>query len=360
MNLKIAIIIISSIVAFGQMQAQGNSPWYSFWNQDSTLIGFKDKNGKIQIEAKFSDLAIYYIKFDDIIAVTDFSNDKYKSYYLTKTGKKVAQDSMFYFDNAFDCESEGFIRFHDPKNDKVGVLNRNGDVVIPAIYSALSRVMNGMLYALKDATKNYEKGGEHYFWNGGKEMLIDSNNNILIENFVYNENLNLYSLKISDKADSDSLRKNYLTKNGKYFSFIDNELEFKYFLETNLLNNLTKDNLLKISLDSIVFDFMENYSQPVQKNSFFDNNYKLVVSKLKELKDSNCEYHIFYEHSEILDENLEISEKINNNCGEIKNWMYPVKSIVINHYINKDLVQDHFTFIRIHNVYKLANIIISY
>ncbi|MDQ2751572.1 MAG: hypothetical protein M3R72_00950, partial [Bacteroidota bacterium] len=33
---------------------QRNAAWISFWNKDSTRIGFKDENGKIKVKPKFS------------------------------------------------------------------------------------------------------------------------------------------------------------------------------------------------------------------------------------------------------------------------------------------------------------------
>ena len=50
--------------------AQNNDVWNSFPNKDTTLIGFKDKNGVIKIEPKFSGFTIAR-KFENIIAVTE-------------------------------------------------------------------------------------------------------------------------------------------------------------------------------------------------------------------------------------------------------------------------------------------------
>ena len=119
--------------------------WTSFWNTDSTLIGFKDKSGAIKIEPRFKGFTNAR-KFDNIMAVTD---EKWKSYYLTKSGKIIGRDSLHIFDNGADCESEGFIRFKDKKTDQVGMFNSNGDVVIPAEYNDLTRVRNRNDYRLK-------------------------------------------------------------------------------------------------------------------------------------------------------------------------------------------------------------------
>ena len=94
-------------------------------------------------------------KFDEIIAVNDETNGKWESYYLTKAGKKFGNDSLEFYDNSPVCESEGFITFRDRKTDKAGMFNRNGDIVIPAKYNFLSKVVNGMSTGLIGAEKHY-------------------------------------------------------------------------------------------------------------------------------------------------------------------------------------------------------------
>src|SRR3954464_8656370 len=104
------------------LSAQDKDTWVSFWDKDTTHIGFKDKNGNIKIAPKFMGLT-FANKFDDIIVVSEEVNETWKSYYLTKTGKIVGRDSLYIFDNSPDCENEGFIRFKDPKTDKMGLFN---------------------------------------------------------------------------------------------------------------------------------------------------------------------------------------------------------------------------------------------
>jgi len=110
-----------SMTLFGQH----NDTWTSFWNKDTSLIGFKDKNGNIKIEPKFMRFTTAN-KFDDIIAVTEEVevNEKWESYYITKAGRIVGRDSIHTCDNGADCESEGFIRFRDYKTDKAGMFNK--------------------------------------------------------------------------------------------------------------------------------------------------------------------------------------------------------------------------------------------
>src|SRR5512133_778359 len=127
-----------------RVSAPSTDTWTAFWNSDTTLFGFKDKQGTIAISPKFNNFSTATY-FDDIIAVVEGEGDSAKLYYLTKTGKIVGADSLYLFDNTPDCENEGFIRFYDRKTDQTGLLDRSGTVVIPAVYSELSSVTNGLL-----------------------------------------------------------------------------------------------------------------------------------------------------------------------------------------------------------------------
>ena len=246
-------IIILYIFLFScTVFAQSNDIWNAFWNKDTTKIGFKDKNGVIKIEPKFTGFTIAR-KFENIIAVTEEENNNWKSYYITKEGKIVGRDSLYTFDNSTDCENEGFIRFRDPKTDKMGIFNSKGKIAVPADYNALSNVRNGMLTVLKDAKKEREPGDEHFFWTGGKEFLIDTNNKILIENFKDGNNLNFYSLEKSKDPSKDPARENFLGIDGQYYSFINFDKEFQIWLKNNLLSGLSKEQLSKHSFDKITY-----------------------------------------------------------------------------------------------------------
>lgn len=194
--MKKIIIIFTFLVLNCSVFAQNKDTWISFWDKDTTHIGFKDKTGNIKIQPKFFSLTIAN-KFDDIIAVAEETPENWKSYYLTKSGKIVGRDSLYIYDNGFDCENEGFIRFKDPKTEKMGMFNGDGKIVIPAEYSDLTRVRNGMIVVLKGAEKYTDPSGEHFSWGGGTENLIDLNNKILIENFSNNDELNFYSVEKS-------------------------------------------------------------------------------------------------------------------------------------------------------------------
>ena len=336
------------------ISAQSKDIWISFWDKDTTHIGFKDVNGAIKITPKFMGFTTAR-KFDKIIAVTEDTGESWKSYYLTKSGKIVGRDSLYIFDNGPDCENEGYIRFTDPKTDKTGMFNSEGKIAIPADYSALTKARNGMIIALKGATKE-KLGDEHFSWSGGKEYLIDTNNKILIENFGYNDALNFYSLQKSKSPDKDETRENFLGVDGQYYSFINYEKEFKLWLKNNLLSDLSKKNLIKLSFDKITYWKEPTGWTSEAKAAFIDRNYTYIKLKLEELKNPKTDYFVSNDGLNPFIFETDEYEVYFNNCNEPKEWIYPIKNIVINSKNKADFKQDHFEFLRTEDGYKLISV----
>ena len=352
-RILIFLLLTTTLSLFGQ----NDETWISFWNSDTTLVGYKDKNGVIKIEPKFELFSIAE-KFDDIIAVLAEIDDKYVSYYLTKTGKIVGRDSMHIFDNGFDCESEGFIRFRDRKTDKAGMFNRNGNIVIPAEYSDLTRVRNGMIIALKDAKREYlDDYKEYWKWVGGKEMLIDTLNNVLIDNFPYTTNLNFFSIEKTKTPNLEVIRECFSAIDGSYFSFINFEKEFKQWLVDSLFVNLTTEKLINASFDTITWSFSIGWGK-TDREDFVTNNFEILKKGLLEAN-LDCEYFISpiglnpytYEGIEF--------EKYFNNCGEGKNWIYPLMEVWVSNKDKKNFKQNNFDFLRTDNGYKLISVTIT-
>lgn len=337
------------------LPAQDNA-WFSFWNKDTTLIGFKDKNGIVKIEPKFSALTNTG-RFEHIVAVTEEKDGNWNNYYLTKSGKIIGRDSLFIFDNTADCESEGFIRFRDRITDKVGLFNRKGELVVPAVYNFTSPVTNGMIIALTGATK--KQMGEHYSWVGGNFLLIDTNNNTLVENYDPDKNLNFYSVLVTPGPHKDSLRQNYKGVNGQYYSFIDYDKEFLYWLRSSLLNHFTKTGLLK-SANKEIFGWRRPAGwTAIEKNSFIDRNFETIKKILLALNSPKCDYQVFNDGLNPFIFETAAYKKYFDNCGQSKEARYPVKSIVINYYGKKGLMQDHFEFLRTDSGYKLISLQLS-
>ncbi|MCE4565156.1 WG repeat-containing protein [Maribellus sp. CM-23] len=356
MTIKLYILIFLTAISNLTILGQSNVTWTSFWNKDTTLIGYKDENGVVKIEPKFTGFTSAG-KFENIIAVVEKSNDRWKSYYLTKQGKIIGRDSLHIFDNTPDCESEGFIRFRDKKNDKAGMFNKNGDIVIPAEYNDLTRVRNGMIIALKGAEKKYWDGEEHYSWIGGQELLIDTNNNVLIDDFKLNNNLNFFSLEKTETPNSDIIRKSFLAVDESYYSFVDFEKEFVQWLKKDLYNNLTPEKLINASLDTITWESAEGWDK-TSREKFITDNFSILKNGLFEILQPNCEYFISKDGlNPFMFDGVEF-DKYFNNCGEAKEWIYPTMTIIISHKNKKDFSQNHYEFLRTDNGYKLISVAI--
>ncbi len=351
MKMKVYLLTFLATISSWNVLGQSNATWTSFWNKDSTLVGYKDINGVVKIEPKFTSFTSAR-KFENIIAVSEDTNGKWSSYYLTKQGRIVGRDSLHIFDNGSDCESEGFIRFRDPKTDKSGMFNKNGDIVIPAIYNDLTRVMNGMTIALKGAEKKYLDGDEHFSWVGGQEVLIDTNNTILIENFKLDNHVNFFTFEKTTTIHSDKIRKSFLAKDGNYYSFIDFEKEFRQWITRELQNGLTIESLIRNSYDTITWESEEGWAK-TSKEKLIRDNYTILSKGLLEILQPKTVYFISNDGlNPFMFEGAEF-EKYFNNCDDSKDWIYPTMSIVISHEDKKDVTQNHYEFLRTDNGYKL-------
>ena len=354
------LTLLLTTVSF-TLYGQNNDVWTAFWNADTTLIGFKDKNNVVKIEPKFEGLVIAR-KFDNIIAAMEEINGTWSSYYLTKAGRIVGIDSLYIFDNGPDCECDGFIRFRDHKTDRAGVMNRNGDVVVPAEYNDLTRVMNGMIVGLKGAEKEYwdkdeHAGCEHFSWKGGKEVLIDTSNNVLSDNITYGWNLNFFTLKKTDIPSPDTIRESFLAKDGSFYSFVNFEKEFKQWLVNDLLVNLTSEKLINNSCDTIVWESTSGWAE-TDRQKFVTDNFFTLKNGLSEILDPKCDYFIMSDGlNPYVYENEEF-ETYYNNCGEGKDWINPVMNIVISHKDESDYSQNHYSFLRTDSGYKLISVTI--
>ena len=356
MKMKLYILTFLTTISSLNLLGQSNDTWTSFWNKDTTLVGYKDKNGVVKIEPKFTGFTSAS-KFDNIIAVSEENNGKWSSYYLTKSGKMIGRDSLHIFDNGSDCESEGFIRFRDSKTDKVGMFDRTGKIVVPAIYNDLTRVRNGMIIGLKGAEKKYwdkDKHSDcnHFSWTGGQEVLIDTANNVLVENFKYDNSLNFFTLEKTKEQHSDTTRKSFLARDGSYYSFVDFEKEFRQWIAKELQNDLTIERLISISYDTITWETQNGWGKS-NKERLITDNYTILKNGLLEILNPKTDYFISSDGlNPYMFEGTEF-EKYFNNCGESKDWIYPTMSIIISHGDKKNFTQNHYEFLRTDNGYKL-------
>ena len=333
---------------------QNNDTWYSFYNKDSELVGFKDKAGVIKIEPKFVGRSNRPIKFENIIYVIEENNGKSSSYFLTKSGKVIGQDMLYYFDHTPDCENENFIRFKDNKIDKTGLFDKNGNIAIPAIYNHLTKVQNSMLVALKGAKKTYQD--EHYSYIGGKNLLIDTENNILIEDFTFEDQINFYSLEKSKIRSADPLRKSFLAKDGSYYSFIIYKKEFEHWFNSELLTDLTTKKLIQFSYNKIYwYDGKSSWKNPLS-SEFIKKNDVVLKKRLLESQKPKADYFISMVGLNSFLHDDQSFDAYYDNCGDSKEWQYPIMNVVINHAEGKILKQNSFGFLRAPKGYRLIEV----
>ena len=347
MKHRILILLLTMVSA--TLLGQSNDIWIPFCNEDETLFGYKNKDNIIKIEPKFIGGLTNASKFENIIAVSEGINGKWSSYYLTKAGNKVG--GVYSVGLGVDCENEGFIRFKDPKTYLIGMLNRNGDVIIPAEYNDLSMVMNGLIVGLKDAEKEYwdnHLSSGHFSWAGGEEVLIDTLNNEIIANFTHDKNLNFFTLKKTDTPSTNTIRKSFLAEDGSYYSFVDFEKEFKQWLANDLVLDLTTEKLINNSYDTISWESTEEWGKD-DRRKFVTNNFSTLKNGLLEFLNPESDFFIVKEELNTYSHGKENFEAYFNNCGKYKEWIYPVMNLIIS--------LNHYSFLRTDNGYKLISVV---
>jgi WG containing repeat len=253
---KIALLIVVFITINGFSQEKELLYRYEIAKKDDTYYGFKDKKGKVIFPAKYNNLGVDST-FKNIIPVGEYDGKKLSTYYLLRNGKKVLQDSV-YMDEDFygDTEQEDMIRFETQQPNRIGFLNKDGQIVLPNIYNWASAFNNGFAVVLQNAKRKCWEGTdtihcEHPGWEGGVSRLINKKGDIIIDSFPYS-NIDFFSLKINQTVDANYYT-SYKAVNGDTYSFIDKEKHFTYWFNTifkkeyqnNLANYLFQNILLE-------------------------------------------------------------------------------------------------------------------
>ena len=326
----------------------------AFYNADSTLVGYHDRQGKVIIPASIKPISVIPRAFDNIISVIDWSDPEESEYYfLTKTGRKVGNDSLYYFDNVPDCESEGFSRFYDRANDLVGMLNSEGDIQIPAIYNGLGRVKNGMIPALKGAQRKRDSpDDEHSYFEGGKSMLIDTNNQVLIEDFPYNDNLNFYQVSINGSMPEDSSWVKFNGKDGNTYAFMDYVKEFENLFPKLFSKDITAEQLIANSYDSIAY-WNDDLNQWVFEDSpkYMNRQVDKIKQLFESVIDGSKKYSTIKSSLNYFIFESESYQKFLDQCGDSLDAKYPVLSLTV--YFEFPTVGVTFEFLRTDEGYKL-------
>lgn len=374
----ITLLFFNIFYSFSQNE---NQDWILFRDEkNNDLIGYKDLNGKIKIEPKFTFLTSSIV-FENIIPVFEKINvqnkDDYKTiqYHLLKSGKKVGVDSLYVFDFTLDCENEDKIRFRDSKTDKVGFFDKNGKVIISAIYNDASKFHNGLAIVIKDATRiclegnEYSKENEceHWSWKGNTQ-IVNSKNQVILENVDSQkfQNIDWYSLEINP-TETNPNNITFKALYGNLYSFKNTEKEFEIWLYNNFISKSDKTNFLNNCLGNITVSKNGNLKSKEFENSKFDayawaidtkeniykNNANYILKILEILNLKKSDINISNGLSPILFE-YETNKAFYNNCGEYLNEKYPYFQVYIT---KKDgSTQYSLRFVRTKEGYKLIEI----
>ncbi len=352
---RILSLCFVTIVCFS---ATAEETWYAFRGEgdQENLFGFKDKDGTVKISPKFSVFSRTG-RFDDVVAVIDDTRDKNSHYFLNKAGKIFGIDQLYTYDMGTDCEYKGTIRFRDNDTQKVGIYDKDGNVVIPAEYSDISRLHGNVAVALKGATLT--KDGEHSFWLGGKSLLINRDNQVLVEGFPNSDALDYDTVRVENAPSQDPTRDSFKGVNGKYYHFVNNEKAFTQWLKTFIAKDFTS-----LELTAITYPHVERFSEhkggwySTKNSQFITDNFDVLKRHLQALNSPDTEYQIIVNGvgstGLSLDKYPELKRYV-NNCGEDLVNSYPVMSVVAENTAN-ELGQDHFNFLKTSEGYKLISV----
>ena len=354
---KAGLLALLLLIDAAGRAAQAQGTWTVCWNADTTAFGFSDERGVVQVAPRFRGLA-WAKRLDRIMAVTEGGPGPWVSYYLTRSGRTIGRDSVYVFDNAMDCEREGYIRFTSRQTGLVGMFNGQGDVAIPAQYDALTKVRNGMVLALQGAKKTYWAGGEHYSWVGGRQMLLDTGNRVLVDSMVYDGHLDFRSLRISDQPHPDPLRQSFRGTDGRYYSFVDVTRDFRAWLRS-LVDSLDKGRLLEATYSEVTCWKPPQGWVKEPTARFMGRNFARIRAALQPLRDSARACEIFEDGLNSFTYAEDRYRRYFDNCGAPDQDRYPVEDVVISHRAGKDLTQDHFEFLRTDEGYRLISVTVD-
>jgi len=345
--LLIATILSSALVA--------NDTWYKFVDEKKKLISYRDKNHRVKLNLKVSLFiqSVYPLKFDTILMAGD--------YYMNKSGHKFGRGKVYWTSEGIPaCESEGYIKFRDD-NALVGIYDKKGKIVVSADYNYISDVHNNLLYGRKYADR-IKIDNEHYRFKGGTVYLLNVNNEMLVENFNPNSDIDYDSFQLLKKPSPDKIRDNLLGVNGKYYSFVNYQKEFKkWFLDT-FLKQQNRQNISFYLNETLLFDNISNHhqnSKDLNKKKFISELYEHFNDIFKRLNKIGTEWKIskesYYYH-------IDQYEKLNyvfNSCGDEITEKYPLFTVYVNYTIKKTKYQDSISFLRTKEGYKIVHVGIS-
>jgi WG containing repeat len=156
--LLVLTFLFLCLLTFGQ-KSQDYLVSYTDTSSGRNLIGFKTIKGQIVINAKYS-----FVYTDTFYKMAVVKAD-FKWLCINRNEKIIL--TPFIFDNGPDYVEEGLFRFVE--NNKIGFANLDGDKIISAQFDFATPFENGLSKYTLGGHREYEKGGEHWYWIGGYE-----------------------------------------------------------------------------------------------------------------------------------------------------------------------------------------------
>jgi hypothetical protein len=341
---KLPLLLLSIIIyniSFSQQQELLYR--YAVTKKDDTYYGFKDKKGKIIFPAKYNNLGVDST-FKNITAVGEYNGNKLVTYYLLRNGKKVLQDSVYMDEDYYrDTEQEGMIRFETQRPNRIGFLNKDGQIVLPNIYNWASTFNNGFAVVLQNAKRKCWEGAdtvhcEHPGWEGGVARLINKKGEIVIDSFSYS-NIDYFSLKINQPVDTNYYV-SYKAVNGDTYSFIDKEKHFTHWFETSF-KKVYQNKLSNFLFQNILLENQKEKGKAFTRKYFTkevfakSNQLDLWVKKLNNTfnnTDSTIEYAILKEDFLVDMEERKAFKPMLDVNGKWKLNQHPIFLVTLSYY----------------------------
>ena len=136
-------------------------------DEENNVFSYVDDLGK-EVIAADTFFAMPALRFKDVAAFIT----PQQAVYRFRNGS--TREGIYFFDNWYDCENNGSIRFRDSLGN-VGIYSGTGQILVPAQFNDLLPLVNGFTFGLKGAIKTcFEEDCEHFYWKGGKTVLLDT------------------------------------------------------------------------------------------------------------------------------------------------------------------------------------------
>jgi len=345
--------------------SQSQDDWYLFEDTATQQSYYRDARNVVKTRP-LQLMAGGPRVFTAIVPVVESIADTgYKAFYLLRDGREVARDSLYFWDNMPDCERESKIRFRDPLKDKVGMLDDNGTVIIPAVYNDMTSFDNGLAWAIKGAERECWEGGkydaahpcEHWTWKGGTQVLLNDKNEVLAEFPSDMEfwKLDPYSLKAGEPPVDTSLWLSFEGKGGKLYLLRRREKDFERWLQGTFMPAAIDGRLKEYLATDVLWENGED-RLPMAPDTFMTKLGPVLAKKLSVLRRDRAGYDIIPDDLNPYIYDRPAYKKYFDNCGSFLRMKYPAYTVLVSHYTaeGKLLYQEHFGFLRTAQGYRLV------